>query len=268
VTAFVLKLKRTPPERCDLSGLTPARLAALGHAVERLDIGTTRRPLLVADLFDVRAGDPENIVIEGGSPRFDNVGAELASGAIRVIGDVGQQAGRGMRGGTLVVAGGAGRLAGAGMRGGSIAISGDAGDLAGGPLPGEAAGMRGGALIIRGRAGGRLGDRMRRGLIVAEGGAGDAPASRMLGGTIACFGPVGTNAGALMRRGTLILADSAAECGPTFVDSGRHELVALRLIARWLAAAGIDAAGRLPGRSRRLIGDTAIDGKGEILLPA
>src|SRR4051812_16137686 len=110
MSALVLKLKEAPPQRCDLSCLTPEKLAAAGESVERLAINTTRHKLFIGDIFAVTPADPIDIVIEGGSERFDNVAAGMTSGRIRVTGDVGQQAGRGMSGGELMVEGSAGRL--------------------------------------------------------------------------------------------------------------------------------------------------------------
>jgi formylmethanofuran dehydrogenase subunit C len=266
VSAFTFTVKAPPPERCDLSALTPHGLAGAA-APERLLIGTTRRGLRVGDIFTVRRGDPADIVVEGGSERFDRVGAGLSGGSIRVTGDVGQLAGRGMRGGTIRIEGACGRLAGSAMAGGRIDILGDAGDLVGGPLPGEASGMRRGTIHVHGRAGGRLGDRMRRGTIVVERGMGEAAGSRLLGGTIVCFGGAGARLGTLMRRGTVVLCERDADCGVTFVDAGAHDLVFMRLLAKQLSADGVDAS-RLAARRRRLIGDTAVTGKGEILLPA
>ena len=54
---------------------------------------------------------------------------------------------------------------------------------------------------------------------------------------------------------------------PTFIDTGVHELVALRLIARWLIAEGIEGGSLAAARLRRLMGDTAVLGKGEIFVP-
>jgi formylmethanofuran dehydrogenase subunit C len=127
--------------------------------------------------------------------------------------------------------------------------------------------MRGGILRIKGGAGIRAGDRMRRGLIVIEGAAGEAVASRMIGGTIICFGEAGRRPGYLMTRGTIILGQGPADVTPTFVDSGIHELVAMRLIARWLIDEGIEGGSLLAYTMRRLVGDTAVLGKGEILVP-
>ncbi len=267
MSALVLRLKEPPPQRCDLSGLTAEKLAAANETVERLPINTTRGELLIGDIFAVTPGDSAEIVVEGGSERFDHLGAGMKAGRIRVTGDVGQQAGRGMSGGEFTVEGNAGRLAGSGMSGGRIEVHGDAGDLVGAPLPGEAGGLNGGVIRIHGSAGARAGDRMRRGLIVIEGDAGDNVASRMFGGTIACFGRAGALPGYLMSRGTLLIAGGAGALSPTFIDTGAHEMVALSLIARWLIREGVEAS-RFPElRLRRLLGDTAVLGKGEMFLP-
>jgi formylmethanofuran dehydrogenase subunit C len=267
MSALVLTLKEAPPQRCDLSPLTPDRLATEQEPIERLDIRTTREPLLVGDVFKVTPGDPAEIVFEGGSERFDNLGFRMGSGRIRVVGDLGQQAGRDMSGGAILAEGSVGRLAGAGMRGGRVEVKGDAGDLVGAPLPGEANGMTGGVIRICGNAGTRAGDRMRRGLIAIDGNAGAYLASRMTGGTVVCFGEAGDLPGYLMARGTIIVGRGAASTSPTFVDSGVHELVALRLIARWLIEEGIEGGSIAAARLRRLVGDTAVLGKGEMFVP-
>jgi formylmethanofuran dehydrogenase subunit C len=267
LSALTLTLREEPPQRCDLSGLVPGKIAEF-PSVEKIEIQTTKEKICVGDVFSVMPGDLEEIRFEGGSERFDGLGADMGSGQVRVTGSLGQQVGRGMRGGTILVSGSVGRLAGTGMSGGRLEIGGDAGNLAGGPLPGEMAGMRSGILRIRGNAGERAGDRMRRGLLVIEGRVGAYPASRMIGGTMACFGEAGARPGYLMRRGTVILAGGAGKITPTFIDSGVHELVAMRLIARWLIEEGIEGSSLLASTLRRLVGDTAVLGKGEIFVPA
>lgn len=267
MSALVLRLKEPPPQRCDLSCLTAERLAVANEPVERLPINTTRRKLFIGDLFAVTPGDPADIVLDGGSERFDRIGAGMKGGRIRITGEVGQQAGRGMTGGALTVEGNAGRLVGSNMSGGRIEVHGNAGDLVGAPLPGEASGLTGGVIRIHGSAGARAGDRMRRGLISIEGDGGDNLASRMFGGTIVCFGRAGALPGYLMSRGTLLIAGGAGALSPTFIDTGAYEMVALSLIARWLVREGIDAGDLIERPLRRLLGDTAVLGKGEIFLP-
>jgi formylmethanofuran dehydrogenase subunit C len=267
MSALVLRLKETPPQRCDLSPLRPDRLAGADAGIERIEINTTREPLRVGDLFTIAPGDIAEIHIDGGSERFDYVGARMTGGTIRVSGDLGQQAGRRMRHGTIVVSGNVGRLAGSGMSGGRLQIGGSASDLVGGPLPGEATGMTGGVVHIAGNVGARAGDRMRRGLIAIGGDAGDYLASRMIAGTVVCFGKAGILPGYLMKRGTAVIAGGAASLAPTFIDTGAHELVAVRLMARWLVEEGIERGADLSARLRRLAGDTAVHGKGELFLP-
>ena len=129
--------------------------------------------------------------------------------------------------------------------------------------------MRGGTIVVAGRAGQRAGDRMRRGLIAIGGDAGDFAASRMIAGTVAVLGNCGKLPGYMMRRGTLLLAGKTALLGPTFAESGLSELAVLRLFIRELKT-------RLPavrltvfeGPVRRLAGDMAALGKGEIIRPA
>ena len=268
MSALVFALKERPPQRLDLSPLTPERLAGLDESgIARIELQTTREEIRVGDVFRLTGNDAGDIRFEGGSDRFDRVGEGMAAGEIHVDGDVGTEAGRAMRGGRIRIGGSAGPLAGSAMRGGRIEIGGDAGDFLAGPLPGELVGMDRGTIVVRGSVGTRAGDRMRRGLIVIEGGAGAYLASRMIAGTIVVGGAAGTFPATLMARGTLILCGGAGTLSPTFVDSGETELVAMRLLARWLVAEGVREMPGLAGRLRRLMGDTAVRGKGEIFLP-
>ena len=80
------------------------------------------------DVFRIREGDPDTIVVEGGAERFDRVGMSMASRtSIRVEGEVGVEAGRLMSGGQVTIRGcSAGPFAGSGMKGGTLDIEGDA----------------------------------------------------------------------------------------------------------------------------------------------
>jgi formylmethanofuran dehydrogenase subunit C len=265
--ALTFTEKAPPPVRVDLSPLTPEKLAGLKpRDIEALPLAGGREAIRVGDLFAVRSGDAETIVVDAGSPLFDAVGAGMGGGAIRIVGDAGARAGAGMRGGSLVVEGSAGPWAGAGMLDGRIDISGDAGERAGGALPGRMAGMAGGVLAIAGHAGPRCGDRMRRGLIVA-GACGPEAGSRMIAGTILA-GHFGADPGVLMKRGTLIAAALDGEPLPTFVSCGEHDLQVLAMLAAWIATLGLAAPPAVPRRVLRLQGDMATLGQGEILLAA
>jgi formylmethanofuran dehydrogenase subunit C len=153
------------------------------------------------------------------------------------------------------------------MKGGTLTIQGDAGERLGGPLSGETVGMSGGVLHVRGNAGDRVGDRLRRGLILVEGRAGAYAGSRMIAGTLAIGGEAADLPGYLMGRGTILLGRGATLYSPTFADCGEHDLVAARLIADYVAQTSAKLARLFRRPLRRLAGDLAALGKGEILLP-
>ena len=153
------------------------------------------------------------------------------------------------------------------MAGGLIEVAADVGDFAAGALPGSMDGMRGGTLIVRGNAGARCGDRMRRGTVVLHADAGDFLASRMVAGTIAIAGRVGAHCGYGMRRGTLVFAGPPPAVPPTFVATHQDIVVFWTLLRRSLAYHGGPFAALPASAPRRLVGDLAVDGKGEWLLP-
>ena len=267
MTALTFTLRRRPEQRLDLSPLVPHLLAGQSAAqIERIELQTTRCRVAVADIFRVRIGDAEHVRIEGACDRLDRVGKAMSGGEIVVDGDVGIQAGRAMAGGKLIVRGDTGPLAGSGMKKGIIEILGATGDRLGGPLAGEITGMRGGLIVVRGGAGERAGDRMRRGTIVIEGEAGDYAGSRMIAGTVVVAGRAGNLPGYLMKRGTIVLGKGCSAMSPTFADCGEYELLAMRLWAGFLAPYSKAAAALLKRPLRRLAGDMATLGKGELLL--
>jgi formylmethanofuran dehydrogenase subunit C len=257
-----------PPQRLDLSPLNPQDLAGKTIAeIAAVELGTTRVRVTAGDVFRIRAGDPATIVIEGASARFDRVGLGLTAGAILVEGSVGVEAGRLMSGGRLTIRGNAGPFAGSGMKGGTLTIEGDAGERLAGPLSGETIGMSGGVVHVRGDVGERAGDRLRRGFILIEGRAGAYAGSRMIAGTLAIGGEAGDLPGYLMGRGTILLGRGATLLSPTFGDCGEHDLVASRLLAAYVGQVSAKLARLFRRPLRRLAGDLAALGKGEILLP-
>lgn len=258
----ILTLRQEPPERLDFLHVNPLSLSGLSEAeAARLAVGTSRRGLTLGDCFSIALDGSETLTVEGGSSRLDRVGASLSVGLIHVVGDVGQRLGEGMAGGSVTVTGSAGPFAGCGATGGTITIEGDAGDHAGGAVYGAKAGLDGATLVIRGQAGDHLGDRMRRGLLIA-GAAGAYAGSRMIAGTIAAE-TVGDHPGYGMRRGT-ILSGAHGALSPSFVETGSHDLVFLRLLSRALRALSPTHADLAAGALRRYSGDLATLGKGEL----
>lgn len=267
---WTLTLKQPPALRLDLRALLPAALAGRSvAAVETLPLWQGRQSLPLAEFFHVGRGDgPEDLlVLEGDLARCDRIGWQLAAGRIEVRGSAGDLVGTGMGGGEILVDGHAGLLAGCEMQGGRLTVLGDVGDFAAAPLPGSMEGVRGGVLLVHGRAGARLADRMRRGLVLVHGDAGDFAASRLVAGTVAVGGTAGSHPGFHMRRGTLLCAGGGVAATPSFVPT-RHEVgVIWQLLARSLAGYGGAFAGLPARRVRRLAGDVATGGRGEILLP-
>jgi formylmethanofuran dehydrogenase subunit C len=268
VSALVLTLRGAPPQRLDLAPITPERLAGMSEAeIAAIELQTTRERVRAGDVFTLRMGDAGQVQFDGGSERFDRIGYGMGRGAIHVEGGVGIEAGRLMRGGRLSIAGHAGPFAGSGMKGGVIEIGGDAGERLGGPRAGEMAGLRGGVIVVRGNAGARAADRMRRGTIIVEGKAGAYAGSRMIAGTLIVRGRAGPLPGYLMARGTLVLGDGCEALSPTFADCGVHDLVANALMADFVKLHSPELAAFLRRPWRRLIGDLAGIGKGEIFNP-
>jgi formylmethanofuran dehydrogenase subunit C len=265
VKPLVLTLRARPDQRLDLAPLVSHRLAGMtAMEIERIELQTTRRRVVLADIFRLRMGDAAQIRIEASCDRLDRIGHEMTGGEIVVAGDVGARAGRLMAGGRLTIRGNVGPWAASCMRGGTIEIFGNAGDRLGGPVAGEIAGMRGGVVLVRGGVGERAGDRMRRGTIVVEGMAGAHAGSRMIAGTLVVVGHAGPLPGYLMRRGTIVLGEKSEELSPTFIDCGVHDLIAARLMAGFIEGHSARAAKLFRRPLRRFAGDMATLGKGEI----
>lgn len=264
---MTFSLRRRPDQRLDLSPLVPHLLGGKTAAeIERVELQTTRARVSVAEIFRLRMGDAGRIRIEGACERLDRVGQAMTGGEVVVEGDVGVQAGRLMTAGRLVLHGNAGPWAASGLKGGVVEIHGTAGDFLGGPLAGETAGMRGGTVFVHGGAGDRAGDRMRRGTIIIEGEVGAYAGSRMIAGTLIVGRRAGALPGFLMKRGTIVLGQGCSVISPTFVDCGQHELVAMRLWAGFVDPLSKPAAALLRQPLRRLAGDMAVLGKGEIFI--
>ena len=267
MSALSFELKHTPDQRLDLSPLTPARLAKLSRKeIEAIAINTTRVKLTVGDAFKVKGKDAERLHFAGTDERCDKIGAALAGGEIVVEGDAGAMLGAQMKKGKIAVSGSAGVLAGASMSGGEIAIRRDVGDQAAGIAVGDTMGMKGGFLTVGGSAGALLGERMRRGLVVVGGKVGDYAGGRMIAGTLLLRGGAGRYAGYGNRRGSLIFMEKPKNILPTFNDCGVMEFDYLRILEKWLRGQGLRIA--LGARARRLIGDMAVLGKGEMLILA
>lgn len=259
-------LLSAPQERLNLSHFIPEKLKGMSTKdIAKLQVGSSRHPSEIGDHFKITGSDASDIVFSGGSPRFDEIGANMALGRIRVEGDVGAKAGLKMSGGTLVLNGNTGHQCGSGMSEGRIEVSGNCGDSVGGSMPGEVQGMTGGVLIVRGRAGDRAGERMRRGIIAILKGCGDYAGLGMIAGTIVVKGRVGAMPGYLMKRGSILLDRRPSDLSPTFVDCGQVDMSFPALFDKYLVTAQILDKPLLGAKSVRYGCDTSVLGKGELM---
>lgn len=265
---LTLTQRFVPQQRVDCSPLTPSALAGKSaHEIAALNLQSGNRKLPVGELFKLSGEDAQRLIIECEGDKLERIGARMLSGSILVQGDCGAYAGLQMRGGEIHVAGGVDAFAACQMHGGLLRVDHDAGAFLGAALPGETRGMSGGTVIVKGNVGDRCGDRMRRGQILIEGHAADYCASRMLAGTIAVIGSVGANLAFAMQRGTVLLRETPTHILPTFGDCGTHELAFLNLLFQsWTALPSRFAAFAPPPRVRRIVGDLANGGRGEILI--
>lgn len=269
MSGLTFRLTSQPSSPVDVRVLTPHHLAGKSsHDIASLVIGQGKDQIKVGDLFDVSGSAGDTVTIESGDATLDYVGAEMDGGTLIVNGNAGLHAGRKMRAGTIQIAGSAGDLLGSGMAGGTIFVGKSAGHQVGGLIAGDRFGMAGGTIVVEGDIGDRAGERMRRGTILARGTTGTGAGTRMLGGTIWAEGGLGRHPGYLMRRGTLV-GPSVAALLPTFVDCGRHDLLIVKIIARYLKQTLGDKAPKPLGHYvKKFGGDMAEIGRGEILLPA
>jgi formylmethanofuran dehydrogenase subunit C len=248
-------------------GLTPDRIADLDQkALAALPIPIGNRPCPAGDLFDVRGGGSDDVVLEGDLGRFSHLGDGMSRGRLTIRGPAGPRAGSGMRGGELRISGDAGPYAGEGMRGGRLVIDGNAGDHLAAPLSGRPHGLNRGTILVRGSVGAMAGFRMRRGAIAIAGEAGPGAGTAMLAGSLFLLGGAGPGAGALMQRGTIVAARRCATL-PTFRSSGGGVFPWLRLYYDALRALEFGVPSRMDAaRYERLVGDLSGGGQGEILM--
>jgi formylmethanofuran dehydrogenase subunit C len=123
--------------------------------------------------------------------------------------------------------------------------------------------MKGGAILIAGSAGLEVGMRMKRGVIVVGGPVRDFAGLQMKGGTIFLLSGAEIRTGAWMFRGTIVSLVPIPLL-PTFSYACRYQPTFLRVYAQYLSRLGVSIP--QDGAYRRYTGDTAVPGKGEILI--
>ncbi len=267
MSKLILTLKERPTVPLEAEVLAPDVLAPLGPAeVCALPVFLGKRQRRLEDFFAVEGAGGDELEIHGDASRVKWIGRGMTRGRITVVGNAGMHLGAFMKGGTIEVSGNASDWVGGEMRGGLIRIGGNAGGQLGSAYRGSLWGMNGGTILVEGSAGIEIGMRMKRGLIAVRGPVRDFAGLQMKGGTIVLMGGAELRTGAWMARGT-ILALKPVRLLPTFAYACAYNPAFVKVYARHLRALGFaipDAAS--DGTYQRFTGDSAVPGKGEILV--
>ncbi|MDR3621008.1 MAG: formylmethanofuran dehydrogenase subunit C [Paludisphaera borealis] len=226
----------------------------------------------VGDLFEIEGDAADGaLVVEGDLTHVCRLGRGMATGSLKVRGDVGPQLGAEMAGGLLDLDGSCGDWAGAEMAGGVLRIRGYAGNSLGAAYPGSRRGMREGLILVGGSAGDDVGLLMRRGAIGVKGAVGAGLGRNMIAGTIYACGAVGAMPGAGMKRGSLVLSglgdDAERSLSPTFHFAVRLSVPILGVYASLFHGHGFVVPPSVSSAEvDRYNGDLAVGGQGEILV--
>lgn len=263
-TLFTLKSR--PPVPLEAEALAPDVVAPLSNAeIRALPLVLGKRSRRVDDFFDVEGDGSEHLQLIGDLSRVKWIGRGMTKGRIDVEGNAGMHLGAYMKGGAIDVTGSTSDWVGAEMSGGSIRVRGDAGGQIGAAYRGSMKGMRGGVIVVEGSAGMEVAMRMRRGIVVIKGAVRDFAGLQMKGGTLFLLGGAELRTGAWMTLGTIVSL-VPLQMLPTFAAAAAYQPTFLNLYARALEPLGVDLPiGRL-GTYARHLGDTAVPGKGEILV--
>jgi formylmethanofuran dehydrogenase subunit C len=264
-TTFILKKQFTVPLEAEV--LSPDTVASLRHdEICALPVFLGKRQYRVDDFFTVEGDGSEELEIRGDAGRIKWIGRGMTRGRVRIVGDAGMHLGAFMKGGVIDVSGNTSDWVGAEMTGGLIRIHGDAGGQIGAGYRGSPSGMNGGTILVDGSAGIEIGMRMKRGIIAVRGPVRDFAGLQMKGGTIILMCGAEIRTGAWMTRGTIVCL-TPVRLLPTFSLACAYNPSFLSVYAKHLAPLGFS----LPtssgdGSYERYTGDSAIPGKGEILM--
>jgi formylmethanofuran dehydrogenase subunit C len=267
MSTTTLTLKERPHVPLEAELLSPDVIASLGHdELRALPVVLGKRQRRLDDFFEVEGKGSDDVLIRGDVGRVKWIGRGMTRGRITIAGNAGMHLGAFMKGGTIEVSGDASDWIGAEMTGGRIHIRGSAGGQLGAAYRGSLSGMKGGTILVEGSAGIELGMRMRRGVIAVKGPVKDFAGLQMKGGTIVLMGGAEIRTGAWMVRGTII-ALKPIRLLPTFAFACAYNPTFLRVYAKSLQTMGFSIPYESQdGAYQRYTGDTAVPGKGEILV--
>jgi formylmethanofuran dehydrogenase subunit C len=264
---IVLTLKEQPSVPLEAEVVCPDVMKDLAHdEVRGLPVYLGKRQHRLDEFFEVDGARSDEIEIRGDAAKVKWIGRGMTRGRILVHGNAGMHLGSHMKGGTIEVSGNASDWVGAEMSDGLIRIRGNAGGQVGAAYRGSSSGMQDGTILIDGSAGLEVGMRMKRGIIAVRGPVRDFAGLQMKGGSIFLLGGAEIRTGAWMVRGTIVSLTSIPMM-PTFAYTCAYNPVFLRLYARHLSSLGfVIPVEKRDGIFERYMGDSAVPGKGEILV--
>jgi formylmethanofuran dehydrogenase subunit C len=262
-----LTLKEQPSVPLEAEVLCPDTIAALPNdAIRALPVYLGKTECRVDDFFTVEGEASDELEIRGDVKKVKWIGRAMTRGRITIDGSVGMHLGAYMKGGSIDVSGDASDWVGGEMSGGLIRIRGNSGGQAGAAYRGSRTGMTGGTILIGGTAGLEVGMRMKRGTIVIGGLTRDFAGLEMKGGTIFLLGGAELRTGAWMMRGTIVSLKPLPLL-PSFLYAASYNPTFLRLYAKHLDTLGFTIPyEERQGAYQRHLGDTAVPGRGEILV--
>ncbi len=267
-----LTLTASPTMRINAEMLTPDHCNSLSaKQLAKQTLPSSEGEIAMGDLFEIEEDSSKSLLISGDCEQFDYVGAKMKEHQLKVEGSVGDYAAANLEGGQLEITGNVGHYTACSMSGGTVIVEGDAGDATGGASIGAVQGMSGGTVLIMGDAGDRTANLMRRGLIVVRDNNGDYGAAHMKAGNLVVLKQNGSHCAYAMHRGTVLLGDasSAENLGDTFITQPyNYNMDFLILLYKHISQLA-PALQNLPRKKliRRYIGDLAVGGKGEVLVP-
>lgn len=294
---LLLKRKSNHFGAIDGSAIRPDLLADMTlPQINAVVVPTENGDVSLGQIFEASMDDlpaEKFVILDGDCETIDGLGTEMQDGTMCVLGSLGNNVARSMRGGCIVVSGNARDHLGAGMTDGLIYVVGNCGHRLASPLAGKKSGMRGGDILVAGNVGERACERMRRGTVFVAGDAGDYCAPQMIAGTLVVMGDLGSEWLGGMRRGTLILGrnfstqpsaslSEARDFELSFlpliwrhVDRRQNEAFAILNLAISFSQSALQRVGRAaPGPIKipqtrwvqRQIADLNFQGKGEVLV--
>lgn len=262
-----LLVKEPPTVPLEAESICPDRFAELSNAeIRALTVYHGKRQCRLDDFFEVDGERSDHIQIHGDVRRVRWLGREMTRGSLQIYGDVGMHLGAYMKNGRIEVHGNVSDWLGAEMKNGLIRVHGNAGGQIGAAYRGSRLGMRNGTILVSGTAGLEVGMRMRRGTIVVGDVVKDFAGLQMKGGTIVMLRGAEIRTGAWMNRGTIISL-RPLQLLPTFSYASSYNPTFLNVYAGHLRGFGVELPNSAhAGAYARYSGDSAVPGKGEILV--